>query len=197
MSDYCFTIKEKCDCCIFNELIKDINNKNELYEYVNGLTLYMLCKKVPYNTILNKRMNVIIDYFIYSNNKLKDNKDIYINYFKNNIIDNFKNISISEYAKIHREYILTQEEDDDKYSVDSDVLLHYRSKFPTQEMLKEYYQNLYKRQSYYHDDNDYDIKSDNLDNNSECESIISYDNENYDDELEDDFNNEYYTDDEY
>jgi hypothetical protein len=189
-----FTIKDKnINYNNFNEYIEIINNKNELYDYINGITLHMLCNKQTYEQILKVRMNTIIDYYIDAN----INKEPYINYYKNNIIDNLKNISITEYAQIYRETNKIEETDDDDSSVDSDILIHYKCKFPTEEMLKEYYHNLYKNKYYYHEDSDYDIYSDNIDNYSECETYYSYDNENYDDIIYDEQNNDYYTDDEY
>jgi hypothetical protein len=189
----------------FNNIIKDINNKNELYNYINGATTYMLCHKYRYDDILIKRMNIIIKYYInqFNYDELYDERNMLklYDYYYNNVIDNFKNITIEEYYKMYNDSLKNTEEDrdDDNCSVDLDLITHYKSKFPTQEMLKEYYEKLHKYKNYYTDkDNDYYINDNDKDNISDCDSCVSYEDEIYNvEDIIDDENIEYYSDDDY
>ena len=186
---------------VVNNFIKYIEKINN-YNTDIGLAIFSSANLIRFNTIFKGltfeeikstihkyRMDIIINNFI-NNNKYVNNNDV-INYYLNNIKDNYScNYNPISFNKFVRDFNKEDiYDDDDGYY--EELAIHYRSKLPTIEQLKKCYYR------YNNNLNDVDIDNDYYSEDNNSEYIYSDIDSDYEEsEVNEDYD-EYYSDNEY
>jgi len=153
-------------------------HNNDLDDYLNCYSNFLITKKETKNKILNIRKNILIDTYLKVNNI---NRFYYNNYYLTNFNDEFMNKSlinknykpiINEDDDIDDHYKLMFIKNPEKKIVDYEVLDRLFIEKELKKEEQEYYDNLSDN-----DEDDYYEEDENIyeDNN------INYDDEEYDD----------------
>lgn len=158
---------------VFNNYLINIKT-NEIYDYYNCFSSYIMSKKDLRNNILSYRKMFLINYY-YETNKENNKKEL-IKFYNLNYKDDYNTTLINHNIK----YI------DDEEKRDEDIELHYRSLY----RCPEFYYTLKNIEETFDDEEEYYY--------SETETTIymsesdEYEEEYYEDENEEEENEEEY-----
>jgi len=175
----------------------DLNHQKN---YFNAYNSFLVSRKTPIQDIKKHRMNSVIDYYMDCHNKNTESKDIYLELYNKNINDNFNKILnpppcpflLEERRKKQEEELQRKEDETD------DIKDHY--KFI--ENKYKYFADLVYRMNHPHEfDDDIQYNDYRVEENTESDNVSNvdeiYDDDYLDEESYDDFEEEYYSEDDY
>ena len=106
----------------FSDYIKNIKN-NDINNYFNCYSTYIMTRKDLKSNILNHRMNFLIKFYIETNNKNIISKNL-VDYYLKNINDTYLTQNFNDDL-----YLLNKDDNRDLEKRDDDVELHYKNMF--------------------------------------------------------------------